>query len=460
MNKIRIIAWKDIYETFTDRSLLLIMIATPLLISTIVAVVFGGFADENGITFSDIPMAIVNLDTGIEQQGDEINYGQQLVDIFQPPLTNIPSDNNANCPLVEGDIAANDSQMSLEVLFATSQLYDVDEAREGVENGDYAAAVIVPAGFSESLAPQIGPQAEGEAPQEPQQIEVYANSGQPIFSSIVNSVVDGYVKQLQTGNIAIAASINTLIAQNPVASLRLQNDAQVQALLGCGFSPDLNTISINQLPIVTQDDGTALDGFSTILLQIGAAQTVFFGLFSAQFGVLNIIEERRQWTLQRLLISPTSRFEVLAGKFGGTFVTVVFQIVIMMLALMLVATVVNGTFVNLWGANIVGIVAVVLSLALAICGIGTLLAGFAQTPEQAGVIGSVVNIVLALFGGAFGTPLPSPFREMSLIYWGVDALDKLSVGNYDILLNIAVLVAQGVVLFLIGLRMFSRNLDF
>ncbi len=455
MNKVRIIAWKDIYATFTDRSLLLIMIVTPLLISTIVAVVFGGLADENGITFSDIPMAIVNLDSGIEQQGGEMNYGQQLVDIFLPPINNAASHNNANCPLVEGEV--DDKRMSLEVLFATSQLYDVDEARAGVEDGNYAAVVIVPEGFSESLAPQIGSQPDEEASQT---VEVYANSGQPIFSSIVNSVVDGYIKQLQTGNIAVAASINTLIAQNPVVSLWVQNDAEVQALLGCGFSPALNTIAINQVSIVTQDDGTALDGFSTILLQIGAAQTVFFGLFSAQFGVLNIIEERRQWTLQRLLISPTSRFEVLAGKLGGTFVTVVFQIVLMMLALMLVATIVNGTFVNLWGANIIGIVVVVLSLALAICGIGTLLAGFAQTPEQAGVIGSVVNIVLALFGGAFGSPLPSPFREISLVYWGVDALDKLSVGNNDIWLNIVVLVVQGVVLFFIGLRMFSRNLDF
>ena len=70
MKKLWAIAWKDVYLTFTDRNLLMIMVATPVLISTIVGMAFGSFADEGGVPFSDIPVAVVNLDQGSEQQPD------------------------------------------------------------------------------------------------------------------------------------------------------------------------------------------------------------------------------------------------------------------------------------------------------------------------------------------------------------------------------------------------------
>ena len=80
MKKLWAIAWKDVYLTFTDRNLLMIMVATPVLISTIVGMAFGSFADEGGVPFSDIPVAVVNLDQGSEQQGQPVNYGQQFLD--------------------------------------------------------------------------------------------------------------------------------------------------------------------------------------------------------------------------------------------------------------------------------------------------------------------------------------------------------------------------------------------
>ena len=77
MYQILTIALRDLYTTFTDRNLILIMIATPLLLSTIIGLAFGGGGSR------EIHMAIVNFDEGTTQQGEPINLGDQFVSIFQ-----------------------------------------------------------------------------------------------------------------------------------------------------------------------------------------------------------------------------------------------------------------------------------------------------------------------------------------------------------------------------------------
>lgn len=65
MNKILAITWKELYTTFRNRNLLLLMFATPVVLSTIMGLAFGGLGgDSSSSTFTDIPVAIVNLDEG------------------------------------------------------------------------------------------------------------------------------------------------------------------------------------------------------------------------------------------------------------------------------------------------------------------------------------------------------------------------------------------------------------
>jgi len=249
-----------------------------------------------------------------------------------------------------------------------------------------------------------------------------------------------------------------LIETNPSSAARLDTNEEAQNIFACIQNYAMPTVIINQLS-VGDDDTDDLSVTSQILLTIGAAQAVFFALFTAQFGVISIVEERRLGTLQRLIVSPTPRNYILIGKLTGTFFTVLFQIAMLMIALMFIASLLEGALVLIWGTNIIGIVGVVIAVSLSVCGLGILMAGLAKTPEQVGAVGSILNILLAIAGGAFGVALPSPIRETSMIYWGVDALDKLAAGNTDILLNLVVLVVEAGVLFLIGSWIFSRRLD-
>ncbi|MFN8372389.1 MAG: hypothetical protein U0694_05875 [Anaerolineae bacterium] len=65
MRKILVIIYQSLYNTYSDRNLLLIMLAAPLALSTIIGLAFGG-AGNGDVSIENIPVVIVNLDTPAE----------------------------------------------------------------------------------------------------------------------------------------------------------------------------------------------------------------------------------------------------------------------------------------------------------------------------------------------------------------------------------------------------------
>ena len=230
-----IIARKDLFLRFTNRNQLLLMVAVPLALSSIIALVFGnlGGPDDN-LVMRDIPLGIVNLDAGTQQQGREVNYGEGLVQL----LTGSEAGGLANaCPLA-ADAPAN-AGSALNELFDARALDDVAAGRALVEGGELAALIIVPTDFSARLNPRIAPGTATLYPEAPAAIEVYSDAARPLESLVARSVVQGYGERLLTGNIALGAAINTLIVQQPLAALRLAgsaDDEAIAAALACGFS--------------------------------------------------------------------------------------------------------------------------------------------------------------------------------------------------------------------------------
>ena len=454
MSKILAIVRKDLYTTFTNRNLLIIMLATPLAIATIVGLAFGGMGGGD-VPIENIAVAIVNQDEG--SAGGQ-NYGSIIVSAFVPDEPLVGSTSNIDACVLESSGDDVDMQpISLTDLTTATLLDDPAAARAGVESGDYTAAIIIPPDFSQKIS--YGQ----DDPIELSAVEIYANSGRPIPAGIIRSIVESFTSQIATGNIAIAATIETLIAraqERPdfgIAFLAASATDSFQPNFACAFVPSFNPISIERETVT----GEAENATVIILVMIGSAQAMFFALFVAQGAVGSITEERQNWTLQRLLVSPTPPAHILIGKMAATFVIVVFQILLLTLALTLIASILSGGFVFVWGSNVPAVALVILAAALAVSGIGALLMGIAKTPEQGQLFGSVVNIVLGLLGGAFVQGIfPPAISGFSMIYWGTDAFRRLATngGVSDILLNVLVLVVQGVIMFAIGYWLFSRRL--
>ena len=181
MNKLWVIAFKDIRNRFTDRRLLLIMLAAPLLISTIIGLAFGGLGRSNS-PISHIPVAVVNND----QPG---TYGTSFGNTLTSLLTEgqLPVDTSASladCPQnsaqsgsgsIEGNMTlaeliqgtAFDETVAQELVADKkidppsvpigSQDYLSSAVRIAVDKGLYTAAVIIPADFSTALTSPLAP---------------------------------------------------------------------------------------------------------------------------------------------------------------------------------------------------------------------------------------------------------------------------------------------------------------
>ena len=239
-------------------------------------------------------------------------------------------------------------------------------------------------------------------------------------------MVDSITAQMISGNIAIGATMTEIASKQP-ALLASASNLDVSKLFVCAFSPGNDLIQLADKPVQAAPTSAA----GAILVTFGSAQALFFALFTGQNGILSMYEERRNWTLQRILVSPTPRWAVLGGKLLGVLVSVVFQLVALVVALTIVGSLIEGHFAFIWGTDIFRLGLVILAVAIAVSGLGMLLAGVLKGIEQANIVGSVLNIALGVLGGAFGFQLPRSVAQVSLIYWARNAFDILASGRGD-----------------------------
>jgi ABC-type transport system involved in multi-copper enzyme maturation permease subunit len=266
--------------------------------------------------------------------------------------------------------------------------------------------------------------------------------------------VDGISSQLVNGSIAIGATISELAASQP-AALGGSTSPDLNQLFICAFVPGNDLIRLVDQPV----QATPTSAAGAILVTIGSAQAMFFALFTGQFGVLSMYEERRNWTLQRMVASPTPRWAILGGKLVGVLASVLFQLLLLVIALTVVGSLMEGRPVFIWGKDPLWLGLLLVAVAVAVSGLGMFLAGVLKGIEQANIVGSVLNIALGVLGGAFGFQLPRSVAGVSFIYWARDAFDKLAAGQGDIRLNVVVLLVEGMAMFALGLFLFNRKFE-
>lgn len=549
MSKVLTLAWKELYITFRDRNLILIMFLTPIVLSTIMGLAFGGPGSGEGVgAFADIPIAVVNLDEGFnladqiataedadvddeppdlgdltfEIGGETISLGEQLQlnanlaitdadlsatnvsfnfgDLLAGILLSTPITatgtatttggftlDNLTCPLLADEVEGEDDNSfsgNLEDLLAAAEMDDMTAARAAVDRGEFVAAVIIPVGFSQALMPQFDyfetATADDSLPPTEDAggtVEVYANAGQPISASIVRAVVEGIVNQLVRVSVAIDAVLGTSVDMlleafdlRTLDNLDLSSidpalvtgglqslDASILNPLACLLVPGAGNVQLEQQPL---DTAQTRSTFAFIMVLLGSAQAIFFAMFTGIFGINSIYQEQDNWTLQRLVASPTPRSSILAGKLLGNVVVVTVQLLILFAAFTAITSLVEGEPTFIWGANLSALLAVIVGIALFVSGLGVLVVGLARTPEQVRFVGPMVASTLGALGGAFGFRLPSAIAAISPVWWGSEALERLSNGEIAALgLPLLVLFSVGISTFAIGTVLFRRRLD-
>jgi len=170
-----------------------------------------------------------------------------------------------------------------------------------------------------------------------------------------------------------------------------------------------------------------------------------------------LVDERLRGTLKRMLVMPTSRALILGGKVLATVLTGLLQIAILLIG--------GAVLFNVgWDRAPLAVAAVSVAFALAVAGMGLLLATFVKTAGQASSAVIALSMTTAALGGAW-FPLevtPPLFRQIVQILpstWAMRAYtDILARGAtlIDVLPGVGVLLGFAVLFTVIGVWRFNR----
>ncbi len=266
-----------------------------------------------------------------------------------------------------------------------------EEARRRIGD-DLDAAIVVPAGFADVVG-------GGESVE----LTVIGDVDASLATEITRSITAGYLQRLRSTTVAVGV----VGASGAVADL---DDVAARA----AEIPD---------PVVVGEVAAAtrlLDSASYFT----AAMAVFFVFFTVQVGVASLLDEKREGTMDRLLAAPISRSSIIAGKTAASFVLGVASMVILAVA---AQTLIGAD----WGAG-VGVALLVVAVVLAALGIMMVIAGFADTPESAANIQSIVAVTLGALGGTFfqitGEGPIAQLARLTPHHWFLGGLADLSAG--------------------------------
>ena len=235
-------------------------------------------------------------------------------------------------------------------------------------------------------------------------------SDSPISTAIATSLANATATQIGAAATLVSAerAVGVLPAGGNVA------DQGVRAVARLAAEP---------VPIVLSDAQEA--GGLSARTQVAAGMATFFLFFTVQFGLLGLLQERREGTLARLLAAVTPR-QVLLAKLLVSFVLGVVSIVV----LLVVARLLLGAELG----NPFGVLILVLTGVAAATATVALVVGLARTPEQAGLAQSMVALVLGILGGSFFSMARSGTAgqiatSLTPHHWFLEGLTRMSQGS-------------------------------
>ncbi len=420
MKKVTNIAWKDLLITFRDPTALVLMLGTPFLLTLAIAFAFGGLTGggTGGTGLQNVPVVVVNQDAG--------QFGEMLVEILQ-------SEDLAD--LLEPTLAD-----------------DPEAARAAVDDGESAAAVIIPRDFSESILPSGLAQGDfsGATGGEPTVVEVYSDPTAPISAGIVRSIVDGFLSRVAAGMAGGEVSITQLIANGLISP-------QQATELGQEIGERAGAKAAESQLVVVEDQTTegGGNGFNW-MGYMAPSMAIMFLMFTVTAGGRSILAERDEGTLPRMLVSPTSAAQVLGGKVFGVYLTGLAQIIILVAA--------SGLLFGVRWGDLGGVVLLTLALVAGATSWGLLIAAFARTPGQANAVGTAIALIFAAAAGNFvpRQSLPEWLQVASYVSpnaWGLEGFSELAAEGAlaDIVVPIVALLAMTVVLFAVATVGFRRQ---
>lgn len=309
------------------------------------------------------------------------------------------------------------------------------EARRQIRDGDLDAGLVLPEGFAASLATD-----------EPRAIDVLADGDGQVAAQVAEAVA---------GEITARADAGRLAAATAAALERPLPDPDPDPGPGPGSGSAVSAMALD-LPVTVEVRGTS--GELSPATYFGPSMGLLFLFLSVGTIARDMLAEQRTGTIDRVRAGPVGAGAIVAGKA----LSVVAVGVTSLLVIWAATELLMGAD---WGDPL-GVVLLIGAGALAVAGIGGLIAAVASTEEAAENLATGVGFLFALLGGAFMPPgmLPDALARIAVltpIGWALRGFAELSAGRgdvRDILAPIGVLLLWAVVAGGLAVRLLPARL--
>ena len=412
MRKLILIALKDLKLVFRDKAALILMLLAPLVLTIGMGAVTGRFSGGTSTGLSDIPVIIINQDNAV--------LGNAMVEMFQSADLN---------ELVSPTLSDDPADARLKV--------DADEA---------AAAILIPAGFTNSVIPANGAASSSAI----LQVEIYSNPTRPNSVGVIKTILEQFLSQVEVGRIGGQVAVSQMLISGFITPDQAEAVGKSVGESQATASGRDSSITVRQ--VTASGEEVEFD----VLAFFAPGMALMFLMFTVTYGDRSLLVEQAAGTLPRLLVSPTGSAQILGGKVFGIFLTGTVQLLILIFGTTLL-------FRLNWG-DTGAVVILVLASVLGATGWGVLLTSLLKTPGQASAIGSAVMLIFGVLGGSFTNTNLLPnwvqwIKHITPNFWGMERFTTLAMGGNisNVLTPILWLVGMAAILFTVGLIIFSRR---
>jgi ABC-2 type transport system permease protein len=324
-------------------------------------------------------------------------------------------------------------------------LKDYDQAKQDVENKKLDGFIAFPENFTEATMMGYGTE-----------LEVIYNPNNTTAIAALKGMAQRIAAETGTRQVVNNAVIGLLMEKDLAALGSVGDLAQAirNQLTG-------QTAAAAQAPLIsfkTQRVGevTALKASSFTI----PGYLVMFVFFTAAFAAVQLVKERQNHTLERLLSSSATKTAILGGVYGSTVAKGVIQILIFWTVGILVFKMDLG-----FAPGAVILISVLMTLMAS--AFGVMLATFVRTERSASSIGVLTSLILAPLGGCWWPLFITPQWMQSLAKitphgWATTAFNKLLIfgGDFNsVVPNMLVLAGFMVVFGLIAVIRFKTEAD-
>jgi ABC-type multidrug transport system permease subunit len=423
MAKVLAIIQHDLQVFLADRSNLPSLLFIPVVMTILIGLVNGGAFSGPEIQRLDV----IDLDNTQASS-------QFLASIHQanPALTLCPMENT------DRDICS----------LGKSGALTEGQALDRVANSTSLALLEIPAGFEAELATQM-----------------------PITLTFRSASSFGVSQSAKEAVQAALSQVNAASAASQIG-LSVIDQLQGQPLAGNQAQQMKNSLyqralEMGKRRVVTVEfalSGAPQEQSMGQSLQQGLGQSVpgmgtMFVLMTIFGGMAALIEERQQWTLQRLAVMPVSRGMLLAGKIMARFCLGLLQFMVVFIV---------GALLGMnFGKDPLALLLLVIVYTLSVTALSFAIGSGLKNPAQASGLGLLLTLTLAPLGGAWWPMSISPrflqiIGHVSPVAWAMDGFTALTYEGAhlaDIWVSLAILLGMTIVAFLIAIPRFRYQVD-